>query len=61
VALGSDFDGFIRTPAGLDDASTLGALWDELASRGWTETQLRGLRGENFLRAWDAVLQGAGQ
>lgn len=59
VALGSDYDGYIRTPTGLEDASKLGDLWDELRRRGWTEEQLRGVRGENYLRAWQAVLDGA--
>lgn len=52
VALGSDYDGLIQVPAGLEDASRLGALWDELRRRGWTEAQIAGARGENFLRAW---------
>ena len=55
VALGSDFDGIIKVPTGLEDASRLPALWSELRSRGWTETQIRGMRGENFLRVWEAV------
>lgn len=55
VALGSDFDGMIRTPAGLPDASHLPALWAELARRGWTEAELAGVRGENFMRAWAAA------
>jgi membrane dipeptidase len=59
VALGSDYDGHIRTPAGLPDASALPALWDELRRRGWSEAELRGLRGENFLRAWQGALDGA--
>ena len=52
VALGSDFDGYIKKPTGLEDASKVPALWAELARRGWTEEQLRGVRGENFMRAW---------
>jgi len=56
VALGSDFDGFIRTPSGLSDAGTIGALWEELARRGWSEEQILGVRGENFLRTWASVL-----
>ena len=52
VALGSDFDGYIKKPKGLEDASKVPALWAELARRGWTEEQLRGVRGENFMRAW---------
>jgi membrane dipeptidase len=59
VALGSDFDGFIKKPVGLEDASKLGALWQELELRGWTQEELQGLRGENFLRAWEGVLEGA--
>jgi membrane dipeptidase len=55
VALGSDFDGLIKVPAGLEDASRLPALWAELRARGWTEAQIRGMRGENFLRVWEAV------
>ena len=34
VGLGSDFDGMIRVPSGLEDASKLGALWTELERRG---------------------------
>jgi microsomal dipeptidase-like Zn-dependent dipeptidase len=55
VALGSDFDGFIRNPQGLPDAGALGALWAELEGRGWTDAQLAGVRGENFVRAWREV------
>ena len=60
MGLGSDFDGYIQKPAGLADAGDLGALWAELGSRGWTAEQLAGLRGENFMRAWQRVLDGAG-
>jgi membrane dipeptidase len=59
VALGSDYDGYIRTPVGLEDASRLPALWEELRRRGWTEDQLSGLRGGNFLRAWQGALDAA--
>jgi membrane dipeptidase len=61
VALGSDYDGMIKVPAGLEDASRLPALWAELRSRGWTEAQIRGMRGENFLRVWEAVEHAAAQ
>jgi len=55
VALGSDYDGLIRKPAGLPDASAIPALWAELHRRGWTEAEVAGVRGENFLRAWTAA------
>jgi membrane dipeptidase len=60
VALGTDFDGMIVPPTDLADASGIGALWKELARRGWTEDEIRGARGENFLRAWSAVLAARG-
>ncbi|HCP32997.1 MAG TPA: hypothetical protein DIT94_01350 [Deltaproteobacteria bacterium] len=59
VALGSDFDGFIKKPRGLEDAGKLKALWDELRSRGWSKEQIKGIQGENFLRAWKKVLDGS--
>lgn len=52
VALGSDFDGFIETPAGLSTSADLPALWAELAHRGWTQAEIDGVRGGNFQRAW---------
>lgn len=60
VALGSDFDGYIKKPAGLASEADVGALWAELGSRGWSEAEIRGVRGENFMRAWSAVLAGKG-
>lgn len=56
VALGSDYDGIISPPPDLKDASMLPALFAELKRRGWSDAELRGMRGENFLRAWDAAL-----
>lgn len=55
VGLGSDFDGYIRKPAGLPNASKIPSLWVELRRRGWTEEQIRGVKGEHFMRAWSAV------
>ncbi len=52
VALGSDYDGLITTPAGLTTAADLGKIWEELRRRGWGELEIAQVRGENFLRAW---------
>lgn len=60
VALGSDFDGLIKTPDGLSDAGDLPKLWAELARRGWTADELRAAQGGNFMRTWQAVLDAAG-
>jgi membrane dipeptidase len=51
VGIGSDFDG-ATMPDGLEDTSTFPALLAELSRRGWSESDLRKLAGENALRAW---------
>ena len=52
VGIGSDFDGIDTTPRGLEDVSTFPALLAELSRRGWSETDLRKVVGENILRVW---------
>jgi membrane dipeptidase len=55
VALGSDFDGYIRTPVGLPDEAHVSALWRELAARGVDDATLAAWKGGNFARTWDAA------
>ena len=55
VGLGSDFDGVTITPQGLEDVSCYPAITDELLSRGWVETDIRKVLGENSLRVLDSV------
>jgi membrane dipeptidase len=50
VGLGSDFDGIPTYVTGLEDVSTFPALFVELANRGWSDSDLRKLAGENVLR-----------
>ncbi|HEX9219559.1 MAG TPA: dipeptidase [Gemmatimonadaceae bacterium] len=52
VGIGSDFDGITEVVQGLEDVSTFPALFAELARRGWSDTDLRKLAGENFLRVF---------
>ncbi|MFP5355750.1 MAG: dipeptidase, partial [Gemmatimonadota bacterium] len=55
VGIGSDFDGTgNQLPEGLHDVSTYPALLVELSKRGWTESELRKLAGENVLRVMTA-------
>ncbi len=49
VGLGSDFDGVKDLPTGMDDVSFLPALTEEMLRRGYSEAQVRGVLGENFL------------
>lgn len=52
VGIGGDFDGIDETPQRLEDVSTYPALFAELARRGWSDSDLRKLAGENFLRVF---------
>ncbi len=51
VGMGGDYDGITETVQGLEDVSKYPYLLAELVKRGWTEAELRGLAGENVLRA----------
>jgi membrane dipeptidase len=53
VALGSDFDGFVRTPI---DAAEMPALTDALLHAGFSEPQIRLIMGENVERLLGKVL-----
>jgi membrane dipeptidase len=50
VGLGSDFDGIEDAPVGLDGVDRYPALLQELMRRGWTDSDLSKLAGENLLR-----------
>ncbi|HOX36444.1 MAG TPA: dipeptidase [Candidatus Brocadiia bacterium] len=47
VALGSDFDGFVKTPF---DAAGMALITDELLRNGFTEKDIRLIAGENVIR-----------
>jgi len=55
VGIGSDFDGILDTPTGLEDVSKYPTLIAELYKRGWNQYDLAGLTGGNLLR----ILKGA--
>jgi membrane dipeptidase len=55
VGLGSDFDGIGFTPIGLSDVTDLPMLTRELRRRAYSDTDIRGILGENFLRIFAAV------
>lgn len=50
VGIGSDFDGIEVTPEGLEDISMMPVLFEELARRGYSETDLTKIAGDNFFR-----------
>lgn len=57
VALGSDFDGGIIPPAGLENAGRMQAVRRALARHGYSEADIQGIMGENFLRCWERMQQ----
>jgi membrane dipeptidase len=55
VGIGSDWDGIIVAPEGLEGADRLPALRDDLKAAGLDEAAVAGISGGNFLRLWQAV------
>jgi len=53
VGIGGDFDGISETVQGLEDVSTYPALFAELIRRGWSDSDLKKLAGQNVLRAFE--------
>lgn len=55
VGLGSDFDGIAAGPKGLEDISKMPVITQELVDRGYSETDIKKILGENFLRVMSRV------
>lgn len=55
AGLGTDYDGDIDPPTGLEDVSRLTLVTEELLRRGHSEEVVRGVLGENFLAFWERV------
>jgi membrane dipeptidase len=59
VGLGSDFDGGITLPEGLEDISKLPNITFELVERGYSDADIKKILGENILRVMSDVQQAA--
>jgi membrane dipeptidase len=55
VGLGSDFDGIEDAPVGLEGVDKYPALLEELMRRGWSDSDIARLAGENVLRVMAAA------
>ena len=55
VGIGSDFDGIPDTPRGLEGVDRYPALLVELMKRGWNDTDVAKLAGDNVLRVMAAA------
>jgi membrane dipeptidase len=54
VGLGSDFDG-ANMPYGMEDATMLPKITDELLKKGYSESDVKKILGENTLRVMTEV------
>lgn len=57
VGIGSDFDGILVPPEGVEDCSAIPAVFDEMARRGYSEAEIEKVAGLNFLRVMTEVLK----
>ena len=55
VGIGSDFDGILNGPQGLEDATCYPNLLAALFERGFDEETVAGVTGANFERVFRAV------
>lgn len=55
IGIGGDYDGMPPGPVGLDDVSDYPALFVELLKRGYSESDIAKIAGENVLRAMEAA------
>ena len=55
VGVGSDYDGILVAPEGLENVSRLPILWEEMRRRGYSECDIEKVAGKNFLRVMEAA------
>lgn len=55
VGIGSDFDGIVVPPAGLEDVSKMQILFEEMRHRNYNEDAIEKIAGENFLRVFTDI------
>ena len=49
VGIGSDFDGILVPPAGLENVSKIGSIFDEMRRRGYAEKDIEKVAGRNLM------------
>jgi membrane dipeptidase len=58
VGIGSDWDGINSVPAGLEDVSKMPVLTEALLRRGYSESDVRKILGENLPRVLEEEVTG---
>ncbi len=57
VGIGSDFDGILVPPQGLEDVSKMACLWDEMRRRGYSEKEIEQVSGANLMAVFERVIK----
>ena len=57
VGIGSDFDGILVPPAGLENVSRIGLVFEEMTRRGYDAEQVEKVAGKNLLEVMKRVKQ----
>lgn len=55
VGIGSDFDGILVPPQGLEDISKMACLWEEMRSRGYSEDSILRISGGNLMAIFERI------
>ncbi|XP_006823133.1 dipeptidase 2-like, partial [Saccoglossus kowalevskii] len=55
VGIGSDFDGLVMLPVGLEDVSKYPYLVEEMVKRGWSDKNIEKLIGLNLVRVFQEI------
>jgi len=56
IGMGSDFDGIGTLPGGIEGTRSLYKIFDRLLALNYTDAQVKGIAGENFLRVFRQIL-----
>jgi len=56
VGIGSDYDGILIAPEGLDDVSAMPLVFTEMNRRGYSKEDIEKVSGTNLMRVWDRIL-----
>lgn len=59
VGLGSDYDGILVAPEGMEDVSKIGCIAQEMARRGYSSRDIEKVTGKNLMDVFQRVIKAA--
>jgi len=57
VGIGTDFDGILVPPEGLEDVSKMEVLWAEMRRRGYSDSDIVKVSGSNLMAVFDRIVK----